>query len=638
MAKLSVSETNVPTLLQYLESGEWLTPEFQRDFVWNNAAVIGLVDSIIDSRPIGMVTLWEQEDDTPLELEHISIPDYDPLDKRTGLKYFGDNKDRPGRCFAILDGRQRSTAIALAFGGLKAESGKFKHSGGYFLDASAKDTNDRIKYFATKDIEKNNYNNLSVCINKGLFPLKSDDPNNIYGQWMTYLQEINNTNNYSSDQLPDADELSRRNDVLKNAFNGIINTKVAVYTVPKEYSLANICEIFETLNTTGTKVSTVDLIHSWIYSDTAKGGKTPLLLREKIDDLGELEGAIGWSSTNDRPELIAQFVAACHVALDNKPDPRPVGKAKKYSISSVKSSDLLAIPTIFWEKVFSNDETFASFIGDFQDTIAGGPFNLNNCPYPASAAIYVALRWYHEFDLADNASWAIEQLNSVYSAFYWRNVLTNRYDQGFLTQIGTDLNDMKDFLSGISAETNQKKFKDAANSWLDSIFRYETEITLSSCVEICSDGSVGGALRKATLLPMYARSTVDILDTDIDISFGSNEVQLHHIFPKDWCRNNKTGSLSKYLDPLYANKDWVNSAANLFPMSRVTNLKWRKKNPAQFIDEEHIKYEDNSELWQSYFVTAESYALLAKGEKGLAEFWNERAMDIGKYLFNSTKV
>ena len=32
-----------------------------------------------------------------------------------------------------------------------------------------------------------------------------------------------------------------------------------------------------------------------------------------IDDLGEKPGAVGWSNTSDRPELIAEFVTACYV-------------------------------------------------------------------------------------------------------------------------------------------------------------------------------------------------------------------------------------------------------------------------------------------------------------------------------------
>lgn len=60
MSSLYVTDITVPTLLERLKKGEWQVPEFQRDFVWSVADVIKLITSIIESRPIGMATLWEQ--------------------------------------------------------------------------------------------------------------------------------------------------------------------------------------------------------------------------------------------------------------------------------------------------------------------------------------------------------------------------------------------------------------------------------------------------------------------------------------------------------------------------------------------------------------------------------------------------
>ena len=76
------------------------------------------------------------------------------------------------------------------------------------------------------------------------------------------------------------------------SFEGLMATKLAVNIVPSSYSLSEICEIFEVLNTTGTKVSTVDLIHSWLFSETSRD-KSPILLRDWIDRLGEQAGAVG---------------------------------------------------------------------------------------------------------------------------------------------------------------------------------------------------------------------------------------------------------------------------------------------------------------------------------------------------------
>ena len=302
MSTLEVSEINVPALIKKLKAGEWLSPQFQREFVWSTAATIALINSIIDAKPIGMVTLWEQEDESDL-LEHISIPDWDTATGRTRPKFFGDANSKTGRYYAILDGRQRSTALALAFGGLRASSGLYRTAGRFYLDVNATDDAERVTFITEKDVQKRGLQKLNISISEGLFPLEVGDPDKIFATWMNFLQQLRDPGFYVEGKLPDEPEMERRNKVLQNAFNGIINTKIAVYTVPKTYSLAEICEIFETLNTTGTKVSTVDLIHSWLYQDTVSSPDGSILLRDKIDELGELDGAVGWSSSRERPEL-----------------------------------------------------------------------------------------------------------------------------------------------------------------------------------------------------------------------------------------------------------------------------------------------------------------------------------------------
>jgi hypothetical protein len=636
MSKLTVTETTVPVLLKGLRCGEWLVPKFQRDFVWSNSATISLINSIIDAKPVGMVTLWEQEDQSDLELEHVSIPD--SIDGRTQERYYGDPTARTGRYYAVLDGRQRSTALALAFGGLRAQSGTYRNSVRFYLDVCAKDDNERVVSFRASEVQRKNLIAPSSCIAQGLFPLEVSDPDKIYTTWMDYLQEIGNAKNYPDQKLPPEEEIARRNTVLRKAFSGIINTKIAVYIVPKEYALSEICEIFETLNTTGTKVSTVDLIHSWLYSDTKDRPNGPILLRDEIDILGEQDGAVGWADSKDRPELIAQIVAACHVALDKKPAPRSMGSAKPSSITSVKSADLLAIPSAFWETVIENNIQFAKFLGDFQTGTTGGIFSMNDCPYPASASIYVALRWYLEFDKPSSSNWGLQHLDPLFRAFFWRNVFLTRYDQGFLSQIGADILDMKEFLASVKPNTQLDDWKVSANAWLDRLFSSKGQLSEESIANIVSDGKNSGALKKGSILLFTARATDDPVDRRLSIKDANSELELHHIFPKDWCRNNATGKLAKFLNPELADRDWINSAANLLPMHRVTNNKWRKRNPGQFIEENSLNYNDNQDLWLRYFVTEQAFNFLKLGADGMEEFWKLRRDAIARAIFQRTLV
>jgi hypothetical protein len=393
MSNLYVTDITVPVLLDRLKKREWQVPQFQREFVWSAADVIELVKSILESRPIGMATLWEQGPYPEVPVEPVWITD---LGTR---RYLEGNHENPNKVFAILDGRQRCTAIAMAFGGLRAQDGKFKFSGRFYLDLATMDPTERVIYLREAEVRKRGLNSDSNCIGQGLFPLSSTlGSEELLAQWMRYLQALNNASYYPENQLPTTAELVRRDQILKNAFQGIVGTKLAVYVVPETYHLSEICEIFETLNTTGTKVSTVDLIHSRLYADTRDDPEGPILVREWIADFGQKDGAIGWSFVDDRPELVAQIITACYVAADDKPTPSRVAGAVVASISSVKAGDLLATPTLHWRSIIKNDDLLANFLGDFQKIVANGFFPYIASPYPVSAAIYVALRWHLHFD------------------------------------------------------------------------------------------------------------------------------------------------------------------------------------------------------------------------------------------------
>ena len=629
MSDLQVTSITVPVLLKKLRTLEWLVPEFQRDFVWSNAQVIQLVNSIIDSRPIGMVTLWEQQEDTGLTLEPVSVPDVEG--GKVVAREYAETQKRPGAYYAVLDGRQRSTAMALAFGGLRAKSGS-KYSGSYFLDVATKEEGERVKYLSTKEIKRQGADTTSGAVTRGLFPLAADDPEELMGQWMSYLPLIQNPSYYPDNVLPEPAELARRNSILSKAFKGIFDTKLAVYVVPKKYDLITICDIFSTLNQTGVKVSPVDLIHSNLFADTQGDANGPLHLRDSLVALGELDGAVGWAG-RDRPELLAQLVAAAYVAADTKAAPRATGR-RDNTITSVKSGDLLALPAAFWRRVFEESDRFAAFLGGFQHAVAGGYFGMAQCPYPASAAVYVGLRWFKEFD-GGSVHWSEAHLDRLYRAFFWRNALSKRYDQGFLTQIGKDISDMKTFLADYRPDMSDEYWRSAANAWLDKMV--DVRPTIDQIISIVTDGGERGAARSAARLMHYARAKSDIINTSASINMESGVMELHHIYPRDWCKNNKA-ALELGSPDESAFSALVNASANLMPMHRQTNNEWSKSSPTTYLESKNIDYDSRANDWSLYFIDRQAFDHLMNGEAGATPFWKNRALSIATEIHAKTIV
>ena len=628
--ELEVKSVTVGDLLDRLRTREWMIPAFQRDFVWSINDVSSLVYSILERRPIGMATLWKQLDDSELPLVPVSIRD------REGLTKLRGEEKPPATKYAVLDGRQRCTAIAIAFGGLRPTDRRLRLCGRFFLNVATDEESNRIEFVRERDVERRGLNSDAGAIGAGKFPLSSSIPDeSLMQQWYRYSQAIKDSGYYLDSKLPEPDELERRNGILAQSFQGLVETKLAVYIVPATYSLPDICEIFEVLNTTGTRVSTVDLIHSWLYSDTEEE-ESPILLRDWIDKLGELPGAIGWSSSRERPELIAQMVTAAYVSMEDKPNARAVGRRKQARVTSIKSRDLLATPTQHWEDVIEHEKEFAEFLGDFQQCVSAGAFGWQACPYPATAAIYVGLRWHHRFELGDTHHWGTTDLDALFRAFFWRNALSSRYDQGFLTKLGTDIAQLKLILNKRRSYGSFDEWALHATKLLDAFI--DKPVPQPSKFRDLYSNRQTGALQKALLLPIVTRAQRDLLSGE-DINFPArSDIQLHHVYPQAWCRDNRTSQLSPWLDPETSEKDWVRSASNLIPLTRESNQEWKAANPGAVLVQKNLIYSSREELLSDLFISKEAFDSLKSGATGIPDFWRARAESLSSHLEKLLKV
>ena len=86
------------SLVKYIELGEIGLPDIQRPFVWNNAKVRDLFDSMYRGYPVGYLLLWRN-----------GLPDDRPIGT--------DAKQKPPR-LVIVDGQQRLTSLYVVVKGI----------------------------------------------------------------------------------------------------------------------------------------------------------------------------------------------------------------------------------------------------------------------------------------------------------------------------------------------------------------------------------------------------------------------------------------------------------------------------------------------------------------------------------------
>jgi hypothetical protein len=238
-------------ILRDIKDNTFVVPRFQRDFVWDTAATCKLIDSIARDYPIGALLA--------LPTEALALP-------CTGLNW-ADAKPiveaKPGS-FYLLDGQQRLTSIARALLADKMYQYLFD------LDAIYRELSDPEMYVNEEWVVcRRKQENLVTDVGF----LRCEDvvqAGTAYGTVRIFLKS----------KFPDAqeDELITKSSGLLEVLETVRNYQVIVHQMEKNEKPDSICRIFETINSTGIRLDTFDLI-------VAKNYSLSYDLREKVNEI-----------------------------------------------------------------------------------------------------------------------------------------------------------------------------------------------------------------------------------------------------------------------------------------------------------------------------------------------------------------
>ena len=208
-SRLGTETPLLKELIGDIKKGEIKIPQFQRKFVWKEEQAINLLDSISNNYPTGSLLFWKTSTKLATErnIGDFRLPETDDL---SPTNY-------------VLDGQQRLTVIYSCFGAPDEEKG---FSVGY-------------------DLVEEEFVQLSEKFEIHIFPLRW-----IYNT--TKLLDFRTGLN----SHPSSEELQTRLDSLIEV---ITNYRLPVVTL-KDLSVEEVCPIFERINSSGTRLSTYDLM------------------------------------------------------------------------------------------------------------------------------------------------------------------------------------------------------------------------------------------------------------------------------------------------------------------------------------------------------------------------------------------
>ncbi len=242
--ELIPTSEKIDKIINRIDAGDIRIPAFQRGFIWKQDQILDLLDSIVTNYPIGSVLLWNTQERLKYtrNIAGYSIPD-------TSIEYPVNY---------VLDGQQRLSTIYAVFSN-KAVQDQLSEL--YNPDLSLFDIyyDFKIKSFLTK-IEVDNDNTESLLFLKNLLNA---------GYIIEALRMLDQKYHQEAQSL-------------YSKFN---NYEIPVVTI-KNRDKEEVGIIFERINNTGTKLSTLDLMTAWTWTDDFHLLESSNKLLEELDEKG----------------------------------------------------------------------------------------------------------------------------------------------------------------------------------------------------------------------------------------------------------------------------------------------------------------------------------------------------------------
>lgn len=224
---------SIKELIERIDNGKIALPEFQRDFEWKPREVAELLLSVARKWPIGSFLLLEIDDPPPFAIRALAE---------------APEPSSPDRL--ILDGQQRSTAIYHAFGEHSKET-YYVNLANVLKDGSLDDDDLRFEKASKFARQFPNLKSMAEAriakVSTLLDPVE-------WQQWLNYLPE---------------DERNAMVSLKEAELPGFSSFDIPAHRLEKRAkdNLAAVAKIFETINRTGRRLATFDLMVARLYPD-----------------------------------------------------------------------------------------------------------------------------------------------------------------------------------------------------------------------------------------------------------------------------------------------------------------------------------------------------------------------------------
>lgn len=532
-------------LVDEARKGKIVLPQFQRNFVWSRDDITALLISILEGHFIGSFLLLETESDN---LPFAARP----------LEGVNLNGIRPDRM--ILDGQQRLTSLHYAFAAPDIPLRYTKYPYRFFLnlrkvteqDWESAISSERSDYVTGMLSRAFQFENLII-------PLTAVEEWNTwlneYEQWLVERDKDLYFNQYFKIDKP------AWNEALERMRTFLVPTLAIPKIPPNDPDrIAEVCAIFEKMNSKGVRLSVYDLLTARLYKD------------------GIDQHAL-WEAAVQEYDLLNQF-------SDGKPDDFGVYVLRTIALMrglDVKSKSLINLsPEHFetdWRQAVAYMEKALQRLTSI-GTDGFGVFDTKWMPYSTMISALAAML--HAIETRQFEHHAYKLMRR----WYWASVFRERY-------------------AGSVESTIYRDYQDWLRAVADPAF--EPAAIQDARINIVENEAF--SLRQVSRVNSVYRGTMCLIalrgakDFQADDSIEFHTLEDHHIFPKAYLYRRKTA------DGKPIPSERVNSIVNRTLISAQTNRRISRSSPSNYL-ERLVPADHRAEILQSHFIDADGLAAM----------------------------
>lgn len=429
-------ETGTPflkDLIADINSGQIKVPQFQRKFVWNEEQALKLLDSVASNYPVGSLLLWRTKSSLAVErnIGSFKLPETDDM---SPTDY-------------VLDGQQRMTVIYSALGASEKLGG----------------------FNAIYDLNEQCFMEAPADFSQTQFPLR-------------IIYNTTKLLNFRSGLVsyPNAEELQKR---LDGIIDVITNYRIPVVTL-KELTVEEVCPIFERINSSGTRLSTYDLMVAATWTENFD-------LNEEAQKIADSLRPKGFE------DIDGNTVLKCLSAIKHK----GIKKEQVLSLRNLSKEDMDSLVEVAKDALLKTVDLlkteFKIYSWDF-------------LPYEALAVIL-------SYIYSKRKTLTAEDVRRV-RQWFWLSAFSERYRGASESFVSQDLEAIDAFV--INGEEPKKSFGSIP------------EIKSFQSLSFRSNNSRSRAL--IILLALKGPRNITngaLIDPEVALSSYNNK-QFHHIYPK----------------------------------------------------------------------------------------------------------